>query len=622
MKWSLVTHDKKFTGFFWTQFLGAFNDNFFKNALVVLVTFRGITLMGMESEDLVAVVSGLLVLPFFMFSPLAGQFADKFEKSKLVRHVKLLEIAIMLVAAAGFLLKSYILLVGLIFMTGLQSAFFGPIKFSIIPDLVGEKHLTEGNALIELGTFLSILLGTIAGGLATSVPQADTFIGLMLIVIAIVGYFTARTVLEVPVADPNLKIQWNPFPEYLSLWRLLKERVAIFNSVLAISWFWFFGAGVLSVLPLYVKDFLLGNENVVTLFLAMFTLGVAIGSMLSEELSFGRVEIGLVPIGSAGLSVFLLDLYLVGMPGNSIGAGSTELSTFTSSFAGWRLMFDFFMMSVCGGIFIVPLYTLLQERSQAATRSRVIAGNNIVNAAFTVLAAVAVVVFYQLGMSQVEIFASFAVMNFLVCLYIYSVVPEFTLRFYAWILSRTIYSIKTVGLENVPKEGPFVLIANHVSYVDWMIMAGACKRPVSFVMYYKFFSIPIARYFMKQAKVIPIASRKENEAIMESAFEKISFQLRDQEGVCIFPEGTLTDNGELKPFKPGLLKILENDAVPVVPVVLHGLWGSIFSRKKDKDKTHRRPLTVEFHKPLSPDQIRMEDLEKFFESQLSAGSQN
>jgi len=616
MKWNYITTDKSFSGFFWTQFLGAFNDNFFKNALVVLVAFRGVSLLGMDSGALVAVAGGLLILPFFLFSPLAGQLADKYERSSLVRKIKLLEVVIMLFAALGFFLQSYLMLLSLIFFMGLQSTFFGPIKYSILPDLVGNDNLTEGNALIELGTFLSILLGTIAGGVATSIPGADKVIGIGLVLIAVLGYLTSRSVPIVPLGDPDLQIQWNPFPEFMSLWKLLKKKISIFNSVLAISWFWFFGAGVLSVLPVYVKDYLMGNENVVTLFLAMFTMGVGVGSILCERFSYGRSEIGLVPVGSAGLSLFLLDLYFTGAPWLGNPPGSINLQIFTSTLSGWRLMFDFFMMSLFGGIFIVPLYTLLQERSDSKSRSRIIAANNIFNAAFMVLATLTLLIFYHFRLSAVEIFACFAGLNLLVCLYIYSVVPEFTLRFYSWVISRVIYSIKIEGMENIPKDGPFILAANHISFADWLIVAGACKRPVSFVMYYKFFQIPVVRFLMKQAKVIPIASKKEEPAIMEEAFRKISVQLKDQEGLCIFPEGAITDHGELNGFRPGLLKILENDPVPVVPVVLHGLWGSIFSRKETKDKIHRRRLRVKFHSPVPAKSFTMEGLESIIAGDL------
>ncbi len=617
LNWQLATTDKKFAPFFWTQFWGAFNDNYFKNALVVLVAFRGVQLLGLDSASIVALAGGLFILPFFLFSPLAGQFSDKYEKSKIIRATKLLEIFIMFFAALGFLFQSYLILLGLLFLMGTQSTFFGPVKYSIIPELIKPSQLTESNALIELGTFLSILLGTIAGGLVTALPGADYYIAFGLLFFSVVGYVASLGVPIVHAGDPHLKVKWNPGPEYISLIKIIGEKKALFNSVLAISWFWFFGAGILSVLPVYVKDYLYGNENVVTLFLAMFTLGVGLGSVLCEKISYQRAEIGVVPIGSLGLTVFILDLYFVGSSwlGDQT-LGSVNVSIFLSQFSGWRLLFDFFMMSVFGGIFIVPLYTLLQERARPESRSRVIAAANIMNAIFMVIASIVVMIFYKMRLSPVEIFAIFGLMNIVVSIYIYSVVPEFTLRFYSWVLARLIYSIKVDGLKHIPKDKAFVLVANHVSYVDWLILSGVSPRPLSFVMYYKFFEIPFIRHLMKQAKVIPMASAKENQQILDQAFIKISQELKLDNVICIFPEGKLTSDGQLSPFRPGLLKILENDPVVVVPVVIHGLWQSIFSRALRKDKIHRRKIKIEFLTPIQAKDIDLKKLEILFLSQL------
>lgn len=609
-----IVSDQKFSPFFWTQFLGAFNDNFFKNALVVLVAFRGVQLLGLDEGSVVAVASGLFILPFFLFSPLAGQIADKYEKSQLVRATKLLEIAVMFLAAVAFLYHSYLLLMGLLFLMGLQSTLFGPVKYSLIPELVDEDALTEGNALIEIGTFLAILLGTIGGGLAASFPSADTFIGVSLLLISILGYWVSCKVLPASQGSPQLKIQWNPAKEYISLWKLLREKPVLFNSVLAISWFWFFGAGVLSVLPIFVKNYLGANESVVTVFLAMFTIGVGLGAVVCERISYKRVEIGVVPIGSLGMTLFLLDLYFVGNPWE--GQPNIGISQFVSLVSGWRLLIDFLMMSVFGGVFIVPLYTLLQERSSVATRSRVIAANNIFNALFMVVSSGLILVFYKMNLTTVDILAVLALLNIGVAIYIYFAMPEMTLRFYSWIVSRCIYSVRVKGLENIPHEGPFILAANHVSYVDWLIISGACKRPVSFIMYYKFFKIPFVRNFMKQARVIPIAGAQENPEIMEKAFVLIDEELKQGNPICIFPEGKITYNGELSAFKPGLLRIVKNHPAPVVPVVLHGLWGSVFSRKKPKDKIHRREVLVEFLPPMGAEGFTLQSLEAIISHQL------
>jgi 1-acyl-sn-glycerol-3-phosphate acyltransferase len=612
----MIITNVKFRSFFWTQFLGALNDNLFKNALIVLITFRGVEMFGLNAASLVAVASGIFILPFFLFSPLAGQIADRFEKSKVIRTAKFFEILIMLVASLGFFFQNYYLLLLVLFFMGTQSTFFGPVKYSLIPNLVHEDELTEGNAFIELGTFLAILIGTITGGVIAAQSGVDHVIGICIIFVALFGYFTSRNIPASELGDPQLIIKKNPFPEFISLFKLARKNKVIFNSILGISWFWFFGAGVLSVLPIYVKEYLGANEDVVTLFLAMFTLGIGLGSVLSEYFSFKRVELGIVPIGSIGMTIFLLDLFFVTIPWSPGAAEAISLSYFTQFFQSWRLIIDFFLMSVFGGIFIVPLYTILQERSEAKTRSRVIAANNILNAVFMVLASILVLIFYNLNFNTAQVFATLALLNFVVAVYIYGIVPEFTLRFYSWILSKILYRVKVTGLENIPKNGACILASNHVSYVDWILIAGACKRPARFIMYYKFFTIPIVKIFFKHAKVIPIAGAKESLTIMKNAFKIIDNELKNNEVIFIFPEGQLTKDGELSPFRPGIKKIMENNSVPVIPVVITGLWKSIFSKAKNKDKPHRRKVGIEFLPPLEANNFSVEGLEAIISDKL------
>jgi len=614
MHFSLITKRGKFAAFFWTQFLGAFNDNVFKNALVLLVAFRGVQIANFTTEQIVALAGGIFILPFFLFSPLAGQLCDKFEKSYVIRLTKIAEILIMLAAAVGFLTHSYVLLLAVLFLMGAQSAFFGPAKYSMIPELVHEDQLTEGNAFIELGTFISILLGTIAGGSLTKLEAADTVIGVSLVFVAAVGYLSARKIPAATRAAPDLKIQWNPLPEMKDLWNIARQKEAVFNSLLGISWFWFFGAAILSILPIYVKDYLKADEAVVTLFLAMFTLGIGLGSIVCERLSFKRVEIGIVPIGSLGMTIFLLDLFFSGHA--STATQQLSLEQFIHQPGAIRVVVDFFMMSVFGGVYIVPLYTLLQERSSADTRSRVIAANNILNAFFMVISSFTVLFLYSLKLDQAHLFAVFAVLNTLVAVYIYSIVPEFTLRFYSWILSRLMYRVTVEGLEHIPKEGACVLAGNHVTYVDWLILAGACPRPARFVMHYSFFQMPLLKLIFKQAKVIPIAGAKEDEALLNQAFEKINAELTQDEVVCIFPEGRLTSDGKVAPLRPGLKQIIDRHPCPVVPVVLEGLWGSIFSRHPHKDKPYRRQIRVRFLPAVQPDRLTLAGLEALFKREL------
>jgi 1-acyl-sn-glycerol-3-phosphate acyltransferase len=464
-----------------------------------------------------------------------------------------------------------------------------------------------------MGTFLAILLGTIGGGVLISLPGGQWWLAAVTLALAGMGILTAYRVPKTKAACPELMISVNPIPSLIESMKLLRETKAVFNSVLGISWLWFFGAAVLSTLPTYCKDFLGAGEQVVTCFLATFTIGTAIGSFLCEKLSFKRVEIGLVPIGSLGMTIFLVDLFFARPEWLVDKTHLLTMSEFVAQPGSTRLLFDFFMMSLFGGLFVLPLYTLIQERSHPESRSRVIAGNNIVNALFMVVSSVVVMLFHAMNFSYPQIFLALGIMNLAVAFYIYSIVPEFTLRFIAWIIARTLYRIRSVGEDNIPKQGPVVLVCNHVSFADWLVILALVRRPVRFVMYYKFFEIPLLRYLMKQAKVIPIAGAKEDPKIMEEAFNQVARELEDGEIICIFPEGKVTRDGEMAVFRPGIEKILQRNAVPVVPMALKGLWGSFFGYGGGKAfrKAPRRwlsPVELTISEPIPADKANAQML--------------
>lgn len=598
--------NKNFFALFTTQFLGALNDNILKNALVVLITYKGVTLWGFDTHSIVALAGGIFIAPFFLFSSIAGQLSDKYEKSKIIRLVKWFEVLIMAIAGYGFFTHHFSLLMFALFLMGLHSTFFGPIKYSIIPELVPENQLTSANAFIEIGTFLAILIGTILGGVSAGIPSGEKYIVITLISVAILGLISSYMVPAVPIADGSLRIGLNPLSQIWSTILLTRPVKAVFNSILGISWFWFYGAAILSILPVLTKDLLGGNEAVVTLFLATFTIGIALGAFLCERLSYERVEIGLVPWGSLGMTIFLADLAWVASTWvattSSVAATSASdlpqlltLNIFLAQPQALRIIFDLFMVAISGGVFTVPLYTLIQERSDRRIRSQVIASNNIMGALFMVTSSVLLMIFYSLKMTIPQILLSYAAMNLIASFYIYSIVPEFTLRFLSWVLARMIYRIRTSGLNNIPKEGAAVLVCNHVSFVDWLIIAAAIKRPVRFVMYYKFFKIPLIRYLFRHARVIPIAGQQEDPVLFNKAFEIVSSELRAGELVCIFPEGGITSDGEVKEFKRGIEHIVKRDAVPVIPLAIDGLWGSIFSRKWGRAlKLKRLPRRIWF----------------------------
>ncbi|GIX34785.1 MAG: MFS transporter [Lysobacteraceae bacterium] len=579
---------RRFLPFFLTQALGAFNDNVFKNALMILIVFQGAELAGLRSTELTIAAAGLFILPFFLFSATFGQLADKYDKSRLIRAAKLLEIAVMGLAAVGFALGSIGLLLAVLFLMGAQSSLFGPAKYGILPQHLAPEELVGGNGLVEAATFLTILLGTMAGGILIALqPAGPTVVSVTVIAIAVAGYLASRFIPSAPPSDPALAINWNPLTETWRNLRFLSGQRTVFLSVLGISWFWFFGATILQVLPGYTREVLGGSEEVATLVLVLFSLGIGLGSLLCEKLSRRTVEIGLVPLGAAGMTVFGIDLYLA----HPEAAGALELGAraFMAREGSPRVMLDLVLIGLSGGLFIVPLYALVQQRSEPAHRSRIIAGNNILNAAFMVASALLSILVLN-WLSIPELLLATAVLNALVAAYIFALVPEFAMRFIAWLLISLLYRVEVEGVEeHVPDQGPALIVCNHVSFVDALVLGGVIPRPVRFVMYYRIHRIPLLGWLFRTARAIPIAGRNEDPALMERAFGQIREALAAGELVGLFPEGGLTRDGEIAPFRPGIERILAESPVPVVPMALTGLWESMWSRRDSRLRRMRLP---------------------------------
>jgi 1-acyl-sn-glycerol-3-phosphate acyltransferase len=582
--------EKRFGPFFVAQFLGAFNDNVFKNALLLLIAFHAADRYALSSNTLINLSAGLFILPFFLFSATAGQLADKFEKSTLIRYVKLLEIAIMLCAAAAFWLNSVPVLIALLFLMGMQSSLFGPVKYGILPQILDDEELLGGNALVETGTFLAILLGTALGGILIGFDELGRLLVAAAVVgLACMGYASSLGIPRIPAADPDMQINWNSFTETLQIMRYARESRTVFLCILGISWFWFVGAIYLTQLPNFSLHYLAGDEQVVTLLLALFSIGVGAGSLLCERLSGHQIDIGLVPFGSIGLTVFGLDLALM-QPLVAEGP-LLNAASWLQNGSALRVVFDILLLGMFGGFYIVPLYATVQQRSSKRHRSRVIAANNVLNALLMVCASLLAITVLSSGYSIGNLFFLVAILNGVVAMFIFTQAPEFILRFCSWLLVHALYRIRVEGADNIPAKGPVVLACNHVSYVDALIIGGCVHRPVRFVMYYKYFDLPGLRWLFKTAGVIPIASAKESAAIRDAALEQIDALLRRGEVVCIFPEGVITRDGELSTFRPGVEKIVARTPAPVVPVALKGLWGSFFSRSG-------RGVLRHFPKPL------------------------
>ncbi len=584
-----MAHDNEFTllkqrrflPFFITQFLGAFNDNVFKNALIILIAFQIAASDPGRSNLLINLSFALFVLPFFLFSATAGQLSDKFEKSRYIRWVKLLEIAIMLGAAVGFMLNSVPLLIAMLFMMGLHSTLFGPVKYSIMPQHLRPEELIGGNAWIEMGTNMAILLGTLLGGILIAWQQGPLWVSCAVITIAILGFLSSLAIPQASPAAPGLKINWNPVGETWNILKFTYQNFTVFQSVLGISWFWFLGSVYLAQLPNFTKLTLGGDEHVVTLLLTLFAIGIGVGSLLCERLSGRMVEIGLVPFGSIGLTVFGIDLFFA-TPASVPQGELLGVLAFLAQPGSWRVIMDVVLIGVFGGIYIVPLYAMVQQRSAPSHLSRVIAGNNIINAVFMVAAALIVVALLDQGLSIPQVLLVMAIFNAAVAVYIFTLVPEFLMRFIVWILVNIIYRLRTRDLDHIPAEGPAMVVCNHVSYMDALVVIGCCRRPIRFVMDHQIFKIPGLNFVFRTAGAIPIAPARENPAILEQAYDRVARYLEEGEVVGIFPEGQLTKDGQIGPFKGGIKRIIQRTPAPVVPLALRGMWGSFFSRRYGK----------------------------------------
>jgi len=572
---------RRFAPFFWVQFLGAMNDNVFKFAFTVLVTYR-LSVSWLPSAMAGLVIGAVFIAPFLLFSATAGQLADKYDKARMTRWVKNLELGIMVLATIGLVTHQVPLLLGCIFLMGLHSTLFGPVKFAYLPQHLNERELTGGNGMIEMGTFVSILLGNVAGGILIALPESGAVSGAQAVAVACLalaalGRLAAQFVPATPATEPGLKVNWNPITETWANLKLAHGHLAVFRSLLGISWLWFFGAVFLSQFPVFAKDVLHGDEHVASLLLVVFSVGVGMGSLLCETLSREHVEIGLVPLGAIGMTVFAGDLW---WSSSSLVAPALQygLGSFIAEPAHWRVLADLFLLSLFAGLYSVPMYALIQLRSPASHRARIIAANNILNALFMIASSLIVGALLAAGFTVPQVFGLLAVANAVVALWIFLVVPEYLLRFIAWVLSHLVYRFRLQGTRHIPATGAAVLVCNHVSFIDPVLLMAASPRPIRFLMDHRIFKIPVLGWLFKLAKAIPIAPRAEDPAAYEAAFDAADAVLADGELLGIFPEGGITRDGTLQPFKGGLMKILERRPVPVVPMALTNLWGSFFSR--------------------------------------------
>ena len=613
-----LLRQRRFAPLFWVQFLGAANDNIYKFAFTLLATYVAARWGNVEPRIAGFLIGALFIAPFVLFSATSGQLADKLEKSWFIRRVKDAEIIVMLIGGAGLALQSPWLAYAGVFLLGLQSTLFGPVKYAYLPQHLDSHELTGGNGMVEMGTFVAILLGTIGGGLLIDRlgEHGALATAAVVLALALAGRVAAQFIPLSPAADPGLAINWNPFSETWRNLQIARRDAAVFNSIIGISWLWFFGSVFLTSFTPYARESLGGTEAVVTFLLAVFSIGVGIGSLACERLSKRRVEIGLVPLGSIGMTVFALDLHFASVAFTPMQAGG--LPQFLAAPGAWRIVADLALLALFSGLYSVPLYALIQTRSDRRRVARIVAANNILNAIFMVVASIMAALLLKAGLTIPELFLVTGLMNAAVALYIYRLVPEFLLRFLAWVLTHTLYRLRSFGTDRIPEQGAAVLACNHVSFVDAVVIMGESPRPIRFVMDHRIFKVPLLNVFFRQARAIAIAPAREDPAMLARANERIDAALAEGDLVCIFPEGRITDSGELSPFRHGVQRIVERTPVPVYPMALRGLWGSFFSRyggaafSRPVEARLRRGLRSQLElmvgEPLAPQDVTPERL--------------
>jgi 1-acyl-sn-glycerol-3-phosphate acyltransferase len=569
---------KRFAPFFLTQFLGAANDNLFKFAFTVLVTYQ-LQVSWLEPKMAGLVIGALFILPFVLLSATAGQWADKYDKGTIMRGVKLLEVGVMVLAGIGFWMQMVPLLLGCVFLMGLHSTLFGPVKYAYLPQHLSERELTGGNGMVEMGTFVAILLGQVGGGLMMGIPETGVhWVAGACFAVAVIGWLVSLQIPASPSSDPGLKLSWNPASETWRNLKLAAEYPSVFRSLLGISWMWFFGAVFLSQFPSFAKEVLGGDAEVASLLLVVFSVGIATGSLLCETFSHRHVEIGLVPIGAVGMSVFAFDLYLASQGIVHPLDHLMSVGEFVHRHENWRVMADLALLAFSAGLYSVPMYALIQLRAKPSHRARIIAANNILNALFMIVSSLMAGALLGAHFTIPQVFGVTALLNVIVVGYVFWLMPEYIVRLVMLLVTRIVYRLRVRGDENLPTDGAAILVCNHVSFVDAVILGVCSPRPMIFIMDHRIFKMPGMGWFFKAVKAIPIAPQKEDPEAYERAFERAREVLNEGDLLCLFPEGAITKDGKMQPFKAGIMKILETNPVPVIPSALHNLWGSSFSR--------------------------------------------
>jgi acyl-[acyl-carrier-protein]-phospholipid O-acyltransferase/long-chain-fatty-acid--[acyl-carrier-protein] ligase len=556
---------RRFLPLFITQFLGAVNDNLFKNALGVMALFAS----ARYGNELVAIGLGVFMLPYVLFSSIAGELADRNEKSRLIRLTKLWELGLMALGTVGFLTASLPLLMAVLFGLGIQATFFGPLKYGILPDHLAAAELVAGNGLIEAGTFLGILAGTIAGTVLVRAPQGPPMVATLGLVLALTGVAAAWRIPPAKVAAPDLRIGWNIPRETAALIRTARGNREVWVSALGISWFWAVGAVVLAELPVAAKDVLGADSGVITLLLTVFSFGIGAGSVGCARLLHGEVSPRLVPFAALGISVFVFDLACAFTAAGPLAAPFDLLA----ALAGWRILADLFLLALCGGIYSVSLYAFIQNRAAPAQRSRMIAMNNVLNAAFMVVASLAATLLALAHASAPHILLLTAVANLVAALWILRILPPSTLRAIAAWYFRRFHRAEVTGLEHWHAAGArVVVVANHVSFADGALIAAFLPDAPGFAIY-----TGMARKWWVKPFLVQVDSFVVDAANPFSARAMINW-VRGDRKLAIFPEGRITRTGALMKVYDGAAMVADHAGASILPIHIDGPQYSWVSR--------------------------------------------
>jgi acyl-[acyl-carrier-protein]-phospholipid O-acyltransferase/long-chain-fatty-acid--[acyl-carrier-protein] ligase len=573
-----------FWSLFITQFQGAFSDNALKWLAIFLITEMGVS--GQQRDRLVSVTGALFALPFIVFSMAGGFLADRFSKRTVTIGVKSFEICVMLLALAGLATNHLYLTISCVFLMGVHSAFFGPAKYGLLPELLPEKKLSWGNGVLELGTFLSVILGTVAGGWLCKIFAAQqAWSGVILLSLAVFGFFLSFGIAKVPAADPAKRFDPNFIAE---LWRQMKiayKDRPLWLAVLGNTYFFGIAALIQLLIVVYAKDVLNISDPQKSSYLQAATaIGIGIGSFAAGYLSGGKIEYGLVPLGSVGLTI---GAAMLGRRGLSFG----------------HVAFDLAMLGFFGGFFIVPVAALLQHRPAREEKGSLLAAANLLSFIGIFLASG---VYYLMSvtwkLTPPTIFLIISAMTLAATVYVIILLPDSLLRFVLWVLTRTLYRIRIVGRDNIPEKGGALFVCNHLSRVDAMLLLASTDRNIRFIMFKGVYELPYIKPLARILKAIPISSELRPREMIQSLREA-SEAIKNGEVVCIFAEGQITRIGHTLPFRRGFERIMKDVDAPIIPVALDGVWGSIFSFEKGRFlwKIPRRipyPVTVNYGKAL------------------------